>query len=101
MAKDLAQPFVEISKDLVIDQKHLVRYTNQAGVEMWQYVYWVVKTRDGSYKVGDPADYKRIIATMNRPNTRFVKIGEDLVNIMAIDSITKKTGYKKIEEEGK
>lgn len=98
LAKDLAQPCVVVAKDLVIDQRHLVRHINQAGVEMWQYVYWVVKTRDGTYKVSDPDDYKRIVATMNRAGVRFVKIGEDLVNIMSIDSITKKTGYKKIEE---
>jgi hypothetical protein len=97
--KAIANQYMQVQPDLRVAQCDLVKVTNEVGALMYKYVYWIIKTPDTTYKISDPAEHHRIVKAMNTPNTRFVRINDDLVNILHISSIIKKSGFYSIEEK--
>ena len=108
MSKDLAKDGlikVCISKEpseqyLDIPRQHMEPYTNEAGINMLKYRYWVVHLRGGhTYRIVWPEVIKHLRDQLDDREVRYVRVEEDLVHTEAIDFIEKKTGYTPIEKE--
>jgi len=99
--KQLIPREVEIEPGFLVDTQNTQELVNSAGIRMVRYVYFVIKTNDGEYKIGNMNEYKRIISAVNSNKIRFVRIGSDLVNISIIRSIKKHTNHITFEEYNK
>jgi len=89
---------IHINKDLVINRQHMTKFTNRAGVQMLKYKYYLLTTRDGSYRIGDPTEYTRIAKALNSPTIKFIRIKKEFINTTEIKSFKEEIGYIISEE---
>lgn len=83
----------------LVDKRLTQEIVNEVGIRMLKYKYWVVKTKNAEYKITNPDEHNRIVKALCRYDVRFVHINGDMVNVIFIENIIEKTGYREIKKE--
>jgi hypothetical protein len=86
---------------LVIDKRLVRQVIGRLKTPMLEIKYWIIKTRNNTYRIGNPDEYIKLIRSLNSQSVRFVKLENDLVNINQIEYVGQKLIYKDIKKKEK